>query len=77
MPSHKPTDFDARYYLQGLQPPNFRVTGVHLGATVYERKQGVMRMIGWRLRYFVSELEMEFGEAVEKSTVRIESVFIK
>jgi hypothetical protein len=76
MVSHKPRDFEVRFILQGLQPPDYRISNVKLGTTVYERQQGVMRKIGWRMSYSISKLVMEFGEAVETDTIRVETVYI-
>jgi hypothetical protein len=77
MVSHKPSPREVRTNLQEMQPANVRISQVHLGSTVYERKQGVMRMIGWRMKYWIITYQFESGVPVETSAKSVESVFIK
>jgi len=76
MADHKPTNFQIREGLQEHQPDNIRVTGIHLTTTVYERKSGVMRRIGWRLTYRLIEYRLHRGEAEVTGTKTVDSVYL-
>jgi len=76
MADHKPTNFKIREKLQEGHPDNIRVTGIHLTTTVYERKSGVMRRIGWRLTYRLIEYRLHRGEAEVTGTKTVDSVYL-
>jgi len=76
MADHKPTNIRIREGLQEGQPDNIRVTGIHLTTTVYERKSGVMRRIGWRLTYRLIEYRFSHGETEVAGTKTVDSVYL-
>lgn len=77
MTDHKPRLSEVRQNIQAKQPDNVRIFDLRLGTTIYERKQGVMRAIGWRMSYQIVSYQFESGRPVEKSFEEVETVHMK